>query len=124
MAKDEPGGLDTNQPPWHRHRPLHPRPPCILQLWRIYKILTSPQCGQLERGGLTQKYFVKLRQIFFVKLSQTYFVKLGYKCFVQLRQKNIFVFERLSLAQLLSVAIAAAEKGGERVVAIRWADIL
>ena len=38
--------------------------------------------------------------------------------------KKLFAFERLSFAQLLSVAIAAAEKGGERVVAIRWADIL
>ena len=60
VAKDEPGGLDPTQSPGHRHRPLYPRSPRILQLWRIHKILTSPQCGQLERGGLTQKYLLSL----------------------------------------------------------------
>ena len=52
---------------------------------------------------------------------QLYYVEV--KIFCPVETKNIFVFERLSLVQLLSVAIAAAEKGGERVVAIRWADI-
>ena len=84
VAKDEPGGLGPAQPPGDRHRPLHPRPPRLLQLRRLFQIFTDRKNGQLERGS-------NRLNLKFITLT----------------------------VQLLSVAIAAAEKGGERVVAIR-----
>ena len=53
VAKDEPGGLHQGEPPGDCHRPLHPRPSRIFQLWRLFKIFTSRECGQLERGEIS-----------------------------------------------------------------------
>ena len=51
VAKDEPGGLGPAQPPGDRHRPLHPRPPRLLQLRRLFQIFTDRKNGQLKRGS-------------------------------------------------------------------------